>query len=202
MHSHRGRWLFLVVLLVGVLGFIGLWYLDPVDPEQAQPDFGGEYVEGIAGVPARVNPLYADENAVDATLTSLVFAGLTRLDERGIPFPVLAQTWTISPDGRTYPFPLRPGLLWQDGTPLTATDVIFTYGLLQAPALRNAPALQRTLEDVVFEQVSPMTLTVSASCGQVAALAEPVPNMMSECPPIYLVPAWTERSTPLSKGRK
>jgi hypothetical protein len=36
----------------------------------------------------------------------------------------------------------------------------------------------------------------SAICGQALALAEMVPNMMSEWPPIYLVAAWMLISTP------
>jgi peptide/nickel transport system substrate-binding protein len=160
VHSRSGRWIFLIVLLFGVLGFVGLWYLVPQDTTEVEPDFGGDYVEGIAGVPARINPLFAGENAVDATLASLVFSGLTRLDEHGVPFPDLAQTWTISPDGTLYTFTLRPGLLWQDGTPLTADDVVFTYQLLQSPDLRNAPDLQMTLSDAVFTRVDSSTVTV------------------------------------------
>jgi peptide/nickel transport system substrate-binding protein len=160
VHSRSGRWIFLIVLLLGVLGFIGLWYLVPQDTAEVEPDFGGDYVEGITGVPARINPFFAGENSVDATLASLVFSGLTRLDEHGVPFPDLAQTWTISPDGTLYTFTLRPGLLWQDGTPLTAGDVVFTYQLLQSPDLRNAPDLQKQLAAAVFTRIDNSTLTV------------------------------------------
>ena len=160
MHSRRGRWLFLVVLLAGVLGFIGLWYLVPADNKQDEPDFGGIYVEGIAGAPARVNPFYAAENSVDATLSSLIFAGLTRLDENGRPVPDLAQTWTVTPDGLLYTFTLRPGLMWQDGAPLNAADVIFTFDLLQSPALKNAPSLQRLLKDATFDSPNELTVTI------------------------------------------
>ena len=160
MHNPSGRWIFLVVLLAGVLGFVGLWSLVPQETEDIEPDFGGDYVEGIAGIPARVNPFFASENTVDATLASLIFAGLTRLDERGVPFPDLAQTWTVSPDGTLYTFTLRPGLLWQDGVPLTAEDVVFTYELLQSPDLRNAPDLESALESAVFTSVNNSTVTV------------------------------------------
>jgi peptide/nickel transport system substrate-binding protein len=160
VHNRRGRWLFLVVLLAGVLGFIGLWYLVPADSQDVEPDFGGIYTEGLAGAPARVNPFYAGENSIDATLSSLIFAGLTRLDEKGLPFPDLAQTWTVSPDGLVYTFTLRSGLMWQDGAPLTAADVTFTYQLLQSPALKNPPSLQRLLEDATFESPSDLTLTI------------------------------------------
>ncbi len=160
MRKRSGRWIFLIVLFAGVLGFTGLWYLVPQDTQEVEPDFGGDYVEGIAGVPARVNPFFAGENTVDATLSSLVFAGLTRLDEHGVPFPDLAQTWTVNPEGTLYTFTLRAGLLWQDGTPLTADDVVFTYDLLQSPDLRNAPALQSILESAVFTPVNNTTVTI------------------------------------------
>ncbi len=160
MHSRSGRRIFLILLILGVLGFTGLWSLVPQDPDEIEPDFGGDYVEGIAGVPARVNPFFAGENTVDATLASLVFAGLTRLDEGGVPFPDLAETWTISPDGTLYTFSLRPGLLWQDGVPLTAEDIIFTYELLQSPDLRNPPELRDVLESAVFSLVNSTTITV------------------------------------------
>jgi ABC-type transport system substrate-binding protein/class 3 adenylate cyclase len=39
--------------------------------------------------------------------------------------PSLAETWEISDDGLRYVFHLREGLLWSDGTPLTAHDVEF-----------------------------------------------------------------------------
>ncbi|HWC29867.1 MAG TPA: peptide ABC transporter substrate-binding protein [Dehalococcoidia bacterium] len=160
MHNRRGRWLFLVVLLAGVFGFIALWSLVPADTEEAEPDFGGDYVEGIAGMPSRVNPFYANENSVDATLASLIFAGLTRLDENGVPFPDLAQTWTVSPDGMLYTFTLRQGLVWQDGAPLTAADVTFTYELLQSPGLKNPPSVQEVLEDAVFAAPNELTVTI------------------------------------------
>lgn len=41
--------------------------------------------------------------------------------------PSLAERWEISDDGLRYLFHLRPGILWSDGTPLTAHDV--EYGI-------------------------------------------------------------------------
>jgi peptide/nickel transport system substrate-binding protein len=37
--------------------------------------------------------------------------------------PMLAQSWTVSPDGKTYRFVLRPGVKFSDGKPLTTGDV-------------------------------------------------------------------------------
>ncbi|MDO4204477.1 MAG: peptide ABC transporter substrate-binding protein [Selenomonadaceae bacterium] len=56
-----------------------------------------------------------------------LFEGLTRLDEKGVPQPALAERWDISPDGRTYTFHLRPGICWSDGTPITADDFVYSW---------------------------------------------------------------------------
>lgn len=44
------------------------------------------------------------------------------------PIPRLAESWTISPDGKTYTFKLRAGVTWHDGQPFTAKDVAFSLG--------------------------------------------------------------------------
>jgi len=46
--------------------------------------------------------------------------------------PDLAQSWTISPDGRTYTFTLRPGLRWSDGVPITSEDFQYTALVLSS----------------------------------------------------------------------
>ncbi|NER83954.1 MAG: ABC transporter substrate-binding protein, partial [Leptolyngbya sp. SIO1D8] len=56
------------------------------------------------------------------------FEGLTTLDgETGEVIPALAESWTVSEDGKTFVFTLREGLQWSDGEPLTVDDVMFTY---------------------------------------------------------------------------
>ncbi len=55
-----------------------------------------------------------------------LFSGLTRQDEEtGAIVPDLAESWTVAPDGMSVTFNLRSGLRWSDGTPLTASDVVF-----------------------------------------------------------------------------
>jgi peptide/nickel transport system substrate-binding protein len=148
MRSPSNRWLFVLVLVAGLAAFSGLWYATSTTSSSREPEHGGTYVEGMAGAPSRVNPLFASQNAVDESLVALVFAGLTRLDDQGRPFPDLAETWSISPDGREYVFVLRPGLVWHDGAPLTANDVAFTYSQLRTPGLRTNATLQRVLTGV------------------------------------------------------
>jgi len=159
--SRRGHSLFLIVLLAGVGAFTGLWYAASEHSRGTDPAFGGVYVEGLAGAPARINPLFAAQNEADEALASLVFAGLTRLDDHGTAFPDLAEEWTVSADGRTYTFRLRQGLVWQDGVELTADDVLFTYDLLRATELRAPPALSRVLAEATIAKQDSRTLTVA-----------------------------------------
>jgi peptide/nickel transport system substrate-binding protein len=39
------------------------------------------------------------------------------------PSPGIAESWSISPDGKTYTFNIRKGMKWHNGDPLTAEDV-------------------------------------------------------------------------------
>jgi peptide/nickel transport system substrate-binding protein len=113
------------------------------------PDRGGELVEGMAGNPQFLNPLLSQYNQVDGVLASLLFNGLTRLDERGNVVPDLAETMTVSADGLTYDFKLRSGLYWHDGAPVTAADVLYTVKAMQAgdfPGMAWLSALWREVE--------------------------------------------------------
>jgi peptide/nickel transport system substrate-binding protein len=162
LHRKR-RWIFPILLLGGFAAFAGLWYAGADDSPGAEPAYGGTYTEGMAGAPGRVNPLFAGQNAVDETLSALVFAGLTRLDDKGQPFPDLAENWTLSPDGLVYTFVLRPTLLWHDGAPLTTDDVVFTYDLLRSPDLRASPGLTGPLQDLRVVKVDARTLRMELS---------------------------------------
>jgi peptide/nickel transport system substrate-binding protein len=46
------------------------------------------------------------------------------------PRPELAESWSVSPDGKTWTFKIRKGVTWQDGQPLTAKDVAFTFNYI------------------------------------------------------------------------
>ncbi|MFC3323661.1 ABC transporter substrate-binding protein [Mesorhizobium cantuariense] len=39
----------------------------------------------------------------------------------------LAESWTVSPDGRTYTFKLKPGLVFASGNPITAEDIAWSF---------------------------------------------------------------------------
>lgn len=62
----------------------------------------------------------------------------------------LAESWTVSDDGLTYTFHLRPGVKWHDGEPFTSSDVVWTieslfeeegYGAAAVPGVVKVEAI-------------------------------------------------------------
>jgi oligopeptide transport system substrate-binding protein len=87
----------------------------------------------LAGPPGTLDPAFIAD-AADVQLLLQLYAGLTRLDEHGEPYPSLASGWEISADGLTYEFTIRDDLTFSDGTPLVAEDVRRSWLRLLDPA--------------------------------------------------------------------
>lgn len=66
-------------------------------------------------------------------VTSTVYEGLTAIDARLRVVPALAQSWTMSEDGRTYRFQLRPGARFHNGRAVTAADVAASIARVRDP---------------------------------------------------------------------
>ncbi len=111
------------------------------------------YREGVVGTVQRLNPLYANLNPVDQDITSLIFEGLTRINTYGEPEPALALNWVTSSDGLEYVVRLREDVLWQDGIPFTAADVVYTMSLLRAPDFSGTAELGAFWRTVETEQL-------------------------------------------------
>ncbi len=114
----------------------------------------GPYREALIGTVQRINPLLASLNPVDEALSALVFEGLTAINEYGEPVPNLAEWWTISSDGLEYVIFLRDDVKWQDGTPFTAADVVYTMSLLAAPDFPGDDALGAFWRTVEVERLA------------------------------------------------
>ncbi|MCA0452835.1 MAG: ABC transporter substrate-binding protein [Chloroflexi bacterium] len=107
------------------------------------------YREALIGNVQRLNPLIASLNPVDRDITSLIFEGLVKINAYGEPTPALAASWVISSDGLDYVLQLRNDILWQDGIPFSAADVLYTVSILQSNDFPGDPALGafwRTIE--------------------------------------------------------
>ncbi|MGB4977949.1 MAG: peptide ABC transporter substrate-binding protein [Anaerolineae bacterium] len=89
-------------------------------------------IEGINELVSIDPPKASDSQGILAV--NMLFAGLVRLDGELRVTPDGATSWTVSPDGLTYTFKLRPGLAFSDGTPATADDVVFSLTRALNPA--------------------------------------------------------------------
>jgi peptide/nickel transport system substrate-binding protein len=56
-----------------------------------------------------------------------IYESLTRLDQTGAVFPMLARAWSISEDGRTYRFDLVDGVRFHDGAEFSSANVKFSF---------------------------------------------------------------------------
>jgi microcin C transport system substrate-binding protein len=63
----------------------------------------------------------------------------------------LAESWSISPDKRTYTFKLNKKARWADGSPVTSADVIFTYNTIMDPD--NLTTVFRMFYEAAFKNV-------------------------------------------------
>ena len=101
------------------------------------PVKGGKLIEGTISDMKTFNTL----NSGDTTSSQMImqcFDGLLGIAANGDNIPALAQDLPkISPDSLTFTFKLRPNLKFSDGSPLTADDVVFTYGLMYLPETKD-----------------------------------------------------------------
>lgn len=96
----------------------------------------------IAEDPPSFNPVVSD-TGYDALVMELVMLGMTDIDPNGNIFPELAAELPTQENGgvaiddsagkMTVTWKMRNDVNWQDGTPVTADDVIFTWNAISDP---------------------------------------------------------------------
>ncbi len=94
--------------------------------------FGDTLRYGLISEVTQINPLEFGASDAEKTITNLLYNGLVTINANGQITPELADTWEVSPDGRTYTFFLKRDITWHDGTPFTAQDVVTTFQILQS----------------------------------------------------------------------
>jgi oligopeptide transport system substrate-binding protein len=89
-------------------------------------------------------------DAGSAQIVSQIFESLTAIDTSGRVEPALAASWVTQNGGRQVVFHLRPGLVFSDGSNLTAADVVSSWIRVLSPA--QPSQLASLLDDVVGAQ--------------------------------------------------
>lgn len=128
----------------------------------AGPRRGGQVVFGVLGEPTTLDPLFATDSTA-GDIFGLVFNRLLKIDPLTLePEPDLAASYGVSADGLVYTFHLRPGVTWQDGQPLTAEDVRFTFAAFGNPAT-GSPRAGDFARVAAVEVVDPLTVRIRLS---------------------------------------
>ena len=141
------EWSLLVLALITLSVAQMIWF----ESSYAEDAFvaGGSYIEATVGRVNSMNPLFATTSS-EKTLSRLMFATLVADDYTGHVGPGLAESVRVSDDGKVWTLKLRDNLEWSDGEPLTNEDVIFTLGLIQAPAVNSI--YDANLENIKIEE--------------------------------------------------
>jgi ABC-type transport system substrate-binding protein len=145
--TSRGRLPRLVAGIAAIL--LALTSSLPARPASA----AGPTLRYVGGEPGTLDPAFIG-SAGDVEFLLQLYAGLTRLDEEGKPYASLAESWTVSGDGRTYTFTMRPGLTFSDGSPLDATDVRRSWLRILDPATRSTAPDVLSLIDGAAERLA------------------------------------------------
>ncbi len=113
--------------LVGSSALAAAGWVMPTTPSNAavSPRRGGTLVIAQNPEPAVLTTAITTSPPTQL-VSAKIFDGLVALSPDNGPVPQLARAWTISPDGLTVTFHLRPGVKWHDGQAFKSEDVAFS----------------------------------------------------------------------------
>ncbi len=93
---------------------------------------------GLPVEPTGLDPTIAAPVAIREVTWGNIFEGLTTINKDGAVKPLLALSWTVSPDGLAYTFKLRPDVKFHNGTPFDSSTVKFSLDRARSPQSTNA----------------------------------------------------------------
>ncbi|MGB8195861.1 MAG: ABC transporter substrate-binding protein [Acidimicrobiales bacterium] len=99
------------------------------------PTSGGDLVYARGTSTETLDPLDILNGNGDIFADNLIYQGLVGFDPKGKNeiVPLIAKSWTISPNGLLYTFHLRPGVKFSNGQPVTAQDVAWSLNQFGSP---------------------------------------------------------------------
>ena len=129
-----------VRVFVGLLVVVGVLFAGSGEPAQA-PKMGGTLKVATQAVPP-VLDTQATATVATRLVATHILEPLVTFGENYSVVPMLAESWKISPDGKTYTFKLREGVKFHNGKELTSADVVasierFLQVTIRKPAFKN-----------------------------------------------------------------
>ncbi len=126
-----------------------------------------------------------------------IYEGLTAIDKDLKIVPGLAESWSVSPDGKTYTFKLRSGVKFHDGSAMEAEDIVSTIKRVQS-------------KDIASPLASRVSVIESAAASDARTvelkLKEPSAPLLASLATIAIVPSSVETNkdvlpkTPVGTG--
>jgi len=127
----------------------------------------GNLIAAIAGEPDQLDPQKTTAYFSFEVLEN-VFDTLVEPDANLEMRPALAQSWSVSPDQLTWSFQLRKGVTFQDGSPFTADDVVYSYRRIIDEKLSNVDKFSAVTD---VSAPSPDTVLIRVE--------QPTPNLLT-----------------------
>lgn len=101
--------------------------------DDGRPRDGGTLIRRLEADIATLNPVIAT-SIYDRLVDQYLFTPLVHFDQDLEVIPGIASSWDVSPDGTVYRFELNDKATFSDGTPVKASDVLFTLRKIADPA--------------------------------------------------------------------
>ncbi|MEY9122213.1 ABC transporter substrate-binding protein [Bradyrhizobium yuanmingense] len=121
-------------------------------------------VMGMTLEPPGLDPTNAAAAAIAEVTLYNIYETLTKINEDGSTSPLLAESWTASPDLKTYTFKLRKGVKFHNGEPFDAAAVKFSFERNAAPTSTNKDkSLYQAFEKVETPDADTVVITVKYS---------------------------------------
>ncbi len=118
---------------------------------------GGSLSWAYTLIPVKLDSVWS-EARTDQLVLSQVIEGLVRNSRESAIEPAIADKWTISDDGLTYTFHLRPGIKFHNGNAVTPEDVIASFGRSKAYGSSKWMLAEATSFDKVDDATVKITL--------------------------------------------
>lgn len=171
----------LIALIVMAMAWPGLCSAATSSSPSAE---GSVFRVGWLLEPENLNP-YIGLLGQDYEIYRLNYDYLVGYDAETLsPEPAIATSWSVSSDQKTWTFQIRQGVKWQDGEPLTSSDVAFSYNYI----IKNQISTYTTYTDGIIRAVATSPTTVKIICSR------PKANLLNPNVPIVPEHIWSKIS--------
>ena len=154
--------------------------------------------------PPGLDPTAGAASAIAEIVLYNIFETLTKINPDGSVSPLLAESWEVSPDLKTYTFKLRRGVKFQNGEPFTAAAVKFSYD--RAGGEKSTNKDKRTFAGITTQVVDDYTVVllnkeIDPTCC--SCWARPPPSSWSPRAPAPTPPSpWAPAPTSCRPGTR